>query len=103
LLLPQQLRQLGEVGRDPPRLVLAQLMHGAIKRRALLNHFPGGVYAPAALAAFSAMPLNSLGVQARTVSILDTAPLAEAAIPTATASDPSANSETSTASFEPVV
>jgi len=34
------------------------------------------------------MPLNSLGVQGHTVSILDTAPLAVAAIPTATASDP---------------
>jgi len=46
----------------------------------LLNHFPGGVYAPATLAAFSAMPLNSLDVQARTVSILDSEPLAASAI-----------------------
>src|SRR6267378_3330768 len=53
--------------------------------------------------AFSAIPLNSLGVQARTVSILDSAPDAATAIPMATASDPSASSETSTTSFEPVV
>jgi hypothetical protein len=70
---------------------------------ALLNHFPGGVYAPATLAAFSAMPLNSLGVQARTVSSLDIEPVAATAIPVATASDPSATSVTSTTSFEPVV
>jgi hypothetical protein len=44
-------------------------------------------------AAFSAIPLNSFGVQARTVSILDSAPEAATAIPTATASDPSASSE----------
>jgi hypothetical protein len=74
-----------------------------LKRRALLNHFPGAVYAPATLAAFSAMPLNSLGVQARTVSILDIEPLAATAIPVATASDPSAASVMSTTSFEPVV
>src|SRR3979490_808307 len=49
------------------------------------------------------IPLNSLGVQARTVSILDSAPVAATAIPTATPSDPSASSETSTTSFEPVV
>src|ERR1700737_1937162 len=54
-------------------------------------------------AAFSAIPLNSPGVQAHTVSILDNAPLAATAIPMATASDPSASSETSTTSFEPVV
>jgi len=46
---------------------------------------PGGVYAPESLAAFSAMPLNSPAVQARTVSILESEPLAAAAMPIATA------------------
>jgi len=68
-----------------------------------INHFPGGLYELATRAAFSAIPLNSLDVHARTVSILDTAPLAAAAIPTATASDPSGASVTSTTSCEPVV
>jgi hypothetical protein len=49
------------------------------------------------------MPLNSLGVQARTVSNLDIEPVAATAIPVATASDPSATSVMSTTSFEPVV
>ena len=49
------------------------------------------------------MPLNSLGVQARTVSTFDTEPVAATAMPVATASDPSAASVISTTSFEPVV
>src|SRR5258707_10563157 len=49
------------------------------------------------------MPLNPVGDQAKTVSILDSGTVAATAIPMATASDPSASSETSTTSFEPVV
>src|ERR1700737_1918710 len=78
-------------------------MTGVTKRLALRNCAPGGGEALATRAAFSAIPLNSLGVQARTISILDSAPDAATAIPMATASDPSASSETSTTSFEPVV
>src|SRR6478672_180221 len=67
------------------------------------NYRPGGTYTSANPDAFSAMPLNSPSVQARTVSILATAPLAAAAIPTATASDPSACSVMTTTSCGPVV
>jgi hypothetical protein len=67
------------------------------------NYRPGGTYTSANPDAFSAMPLNSPSVQARTVSILATAPLPAAAIPTATASDPSACSVMITTSCGPVV
>src|SRR5437868_46774 len=96
-----------EVGKS---LLIAQLILGHCRRTGFrgavhgtINHFPGGLYALATRAAFSRTPLNSLDVHARTVSILDTAPLAAAAIPIATASDPSGASVTSTTSCEPVV
>ena len=43
--------------------------------RPRLVHLPGGLYAPAKRPAFSAIPVNSGSVQARTVSTFDSAPL----------------------------